>query len=167
MDDLVIDLVFFTGRVEDHVRKLAIADLPSIALLDPDSLDDLPLGPGVYFLTDTKQRLLYVGKAANIRGRWSVKGDGRGGVYWEGCHHCLRAALNLGDVRIAWQLMPQAFLSIVEEACIRVYQPPWNSRGRGNGNGGGIPKELRSGNHVVTYDENGRATFPKGFWRDW
>ena len=86
-------------------------------------IKQLPTGPGVYRWYDTTGRVLYVGKAANLRSRvrsyLGRRGDGRPLV-----HLLMRRAVDV-DV-IATQTSAEALL--LENTLIKQLKPPYNLR---------------------------------------
>lgn len=80
----------------------------------------LPTRPGIYYLIQWVKpwKILYVGKAANLRSRWSGAG-----------HHQLNAARKQIGVRIhyrvTWSQDRARELEAIEQ---RKYNPPWNDR---------------------------------------
>ena len=51
------------------------------AAFNPESLSDFPTSPGVYIMKNAAGEILYIGKAANLRGRvrnyFTASGDNR------------------------------------------------------------------------------------------
>ncbi|MFH0344791.1 MAG: GIY-YIG nuclease family protein [Chromatiales bacterium] len=101
---------------------------------DRNVSDKLPHATSaLYFLTHPSEGLLYIGKAGNFRGRWSLKSDFTGQTSIELTHACLDPAINLGNVRLSWWPMPKDCLVSLESFLIQDLSPKWNTAGRGPG----------------------------------
>lgn len=92
-----------------------MSKLPSVFLSQRDSL---PECPAVYFNFDSKNRVLYVGKATNLLARWK--------------NHHRQEQLNRinwrNQIKIAWLSCPNNsdVLTITETYFIELYQPLLN-----------------------------------------
>ena len=110
-----------------HIRAILkavrVAGLPSTPVDREDIASSLPVATSaVYFLVRKPGRVVYIGKAANLRGRWTTVyciGDGPREVYWELSHHRLRQSLDAGDVTIHWLAIDRDLLDIAESVLIR------------------------------------------------
>jgi excinuclease ABC subunit C len=87
------------------------------------SLDGVPQRPGVYLFRDAEQRVLYVGKARNLRSRLSAYrrpgGDGRLGVWF-----LERDAAAVETI----VTRTEAEALLLEDALIKQHKPPHNVR---------------------------------------
>jgi DNA polymerase-3 subunit epsilon len=102
---------FATPRVNRHAHKLALAE-------------DLPSGPGVYLMKDAQGRVLYVGKAANLKRR--VRS-----YFGPGGQHSRRIGRALAELeRVDHEPLGSEFEALLREGeLIRSLRPPCNSRG--------------------------------------
>lgn len=88
-------------------------------------LDELPTRPGVYLMKDSREAVLYVGKADNLRSRVrqyfqrSEKGDGR--------FHVAFLVPRIRDVEVIVTSSPREAL-ILEDTLIKKHQPRYNVR---------------------------------------
>lgn len=92
-----------------------LSELPSLSLSQKDSL---PECPAIYFAIDSKNRVLYVGKAINLLARWK--------------NHHRQEQLNRinrrNKIKIAWLSCPNQLevLANIETYFINLYQPLLN-----------------------------------------
>jgi hypothetical protein len=103
--------------------------LPGVAVEAIGFEDRLPVTTtAVYFLM-RKGRILYIGRATNLRNRWRVENEliDTSKVCWERCHHKLADALELGDVSLHWWVLPRKYLAIAESVFLQIHRPPWNN----------------------------------------
>lgn len=92
-------------------QKLSLPDLPSLALRERARLPNIP---AIYFVLDSQQRVLYIGRSKALCVRWL-------------CHGKLDVLSAHEDVHIAW-LAGDAIeaLPAIERLCIEYFQPPYN-----------------------------------------
>lgn len=102
---------FATPRVNRYAHKLALAE-------------DLPDGPGVYLMKDAQGKVLYVGKASNLRRR--VRS-----YFGPGGQHSRRIGKALADLEhVDHEPLGSEFEALLREGeLIRALSPPCNSRG--------------------------------------
>ena len=102
---------FATPRVNRHAHKLALAE-------------HLPATPGVYLMRDARGRVLYVGKAANLRRR--VRS-----YFGPGGQHSSRIGRALAELdRVDHEPYGSEFEALLREGeLIRTLAPPCNARG--------------------------------------
>ncbi|MDH3724644.1 MAG: GIY-YIG nuclease family protein, partial [Thermoleophilia bacterium] len=100
-----------TPRVNRHAHKLALAE-------------DLPAAPGVYLMKDAQGRVLYVGKAANLKRR--VRS-----YFGPGGQHSRRIGRALAELEhVDYEPLGSEFEALLREGeLIRALSPPCNSRG--------------------------------------
>jgi hypothetical protein len=85
------------------MTSLRIDELPGVAVDGWDFAGSLPTHlTAVYFLCSRKHGLLYVSKAADLRGRW-----------WN-YHQCKEDALTLGDCTLRWLEVSRGELASIE-----------------------------------------------------
>lgn len=106
-----------------------IRNLPSISY---DQKARLPYKPGVYFVVDSDDTVVYVGKSRDIRMRW--------------LNHELRGRVKNGNYTIRWMEVPIHKLDSTEQVFIDQYRPAWNKTPRRYG--------PRLGSHYVSIDED-------------
>ncbi|MBD3237531.1 MAG: hypothetical protein GF330_12565 [Candidatus Eisenbacteria bacterium] len=111
------------GEIDRHAQQARERVWSREWQIDPDQVAALPETPGVYRFHDRAARLLYVGKARNLRRR---VGDyfrplvGSGGR---------RAALLDQIERLTVETLPTELDALlVEAAAIREARPPWNTQ---------------------------------------
>ncbi len=68
-----------------------------IVITDEEDLKVLPRVGCIYFLVHDEKGLLYIGKACDLKSRWTLKTDAHGIVREDLCHKCLFPLLELGD----------------------------------------------------------------------
>lgn len=105
-----------------------IGALPGVGVDHPGFGDVLPFSTAaVYFLVSGEGRLLYIGKAANLRNRWRVAYQLIGtGIDWSACHGKLKDAVALGGVVLRWWELPRRYLATAESILLQIHEPPWN-----------------------------------------
>jgi excinuclease ABC subunit C len=95
---------------------------PSVPAAVAAKAEALPRGPGVYLFRDGEGRVLYVGKAADLRARvrqYVAGGDGRAAV-----PHLLSRTRDL-DFLVT---RTEAEALLLENTLIKRHRPPWNVR---------------------------------------
>ncbi len=94
-----------------------LLELP-FAFLKPEvkpAETQLPRSPGVYFVLDENNQLLYIGASNNVRSRLMNN------------HEKLRDALKLGAIKIAWWLNRDIKIVFrLEKHWIKTFKPPLN-----------------------------------------
>lgn len=93
-----------------------LAALPSVSMQE---LLALPALPGVYFVLDERNTVMYIGQSFSVRQRL-------------GAHPRKKDFLQFSQGRIAWHLVPYEELSAVEIAMIAFFKPLWNIAKGGN-----------------------------------
>lgn len=131
---LVADIATHLKAVRECLNELDIDSLPNVLIEDMYVVDLLPSDTSaIYFLSHHDKGLLYIGKASNLKGRWSLKCDIAGQFSVELTHHCLDPAINLSNVRLSWWSVPKVCLATIESILIRDLSPRWNREGRTGG----------------------------------
>jgi DNA polymerase-3 subunit epsilon len=104
-------VLFATPRVNRYAHKLALAE-------------DLPAGPGVYLMKDAAGKVLYVGKAGNLKRR--VRS-----YFGPGGQHSRRIGRALSELeRVEHEPTGSEFEALLREGeLIRDLRPPCNHRG--------------------------------------
>lgn len=95
------------------ISNFNLSELPYVDLLQ---LEKLPTCSGIYFATDSQDRILYVGLSVNLAERWKD-------------HHRLHQLQEIhknSPVRISWLVWTESDLSTVEKYFIDRYQPLLN-----------------------------------------
>lgn len=80
-----------------------------------NELELLPDRPGIYYVFDYHDRLLYIGKAKSLRDRWR-------------CHEKLEKLLSKGFQRLAYRLVKEHWLLFDEAVDIDRFKPPFNTQ---------------------------------------
>jgi hypothetical protein len=114
---------FFSAAVDQARRIIArinLLDLPSAPIDRASFGKNLPGVPAVYFVFGKGKTPLYIGKATNLRSRWSES-------FMVGPHPKLNYSLNLKHAVLRWLEMPKDEISIAEIMLIQHYAPKWNS----------------------------------------
>lgn len=124
---------FLFGRHEEAIKKKlkrnsGVTNLPSH--MDADSVQNLPEKPGVYYFRDKTGKILYVGKAVNIKKRVIS-------------HFYDRKASEIGLSRetrtVDYELSGNELLSLLMEASeIKKHYPPYNRAQKRGAAGYGI-----------------------------
>ena len=112
---------FLTGIVVDDLKNVPIDRL--------EFSDGLPCAtPAIYFVKRPTGPVLYIGRASNLRARWSARRQifDNAQVNWELTHQQFKVALELGDVSLYWLAVPREHLAVVEIAMIEIHKPAWN-----------------------------------------
>ncbi len=92
----------------------------------PERLDGLPSGPGVYLFTDDRRRVLYVGKAKNLRRRLAAYRN----ASRRKAHRKMRALVrHATHLEVRRQESERAALKL-ENELIQELEPPFNVEGR-------------------------------------
>lgn len=89
--------------------------------ITPTFNSKLPQVPAVYFVVRPDRRVMYIGKAANLRNRWSTANQ----------YHKVLFEAWCGDCYIKWVDMTGASIAEIAEreiSEIAKHQPPWNSQ---------------------------------------
>lgn len=108
-----------TQSVESLNQDALLSSLPFVIIDHEEFWQVIPVKTtGIYFLTHPVEGLLYIGKAKNIRNRWSDT--------FMGIHDCLEGAVRLGNVRLSWLPLPDGLNLLVEQKLIRLWKPKWN-----------------------------------------
>lgn len=84
-------------------------DLPFVPF---EERQKLPKQPGIYYVVDSDDVIVYIGKTNNLRTRWA--------------YHHRAFQVSKGVYRIFWQLVALEKLSKAERAAVRIYGPMWN-----------------------------------------
>jgi DNA polymerase-3 subunit epsilon len=120
-----------SSRLEDllefqYVQYRKTRNVPSnVERIRREILDDLPRSPGVYFMSDKKGSLLYIGKAKNIRDRVATYFTGLG-AHGERLKKLVRAVHE-----VTWRTMDTELDALLEESrLIKAHRPRYNRRGR-------------------------------------
>ena len=97
------------------IKNIKLSDLPSIYLLDKDNL---PNCAAIYFVSDSKGQVLYIGRTVNLVERWRQ-------------HHRFNQLkrFNRKDrLTISWMTCSNDIktLSNLEDEFIKLYKPPLN-----------------------------------------
>jgi predicted GIY-YIG superfamily endonuclease len=97
------------------LKDIEVSKLPSIYLLEKDNL---PKCAAIYFVSDSKTQILYIGRTVNLFERWRV-------------HHRFKQLkrLNKKDrISISWMVCSNDInlLSTLENELINLYKPPLN-----------------------------------------
>ncbi len=97
---------------EQRVGDVDPLTLPSLPLRENRNL---PECPAVYFVLDSENKILYIGKASNLAQRWSS-------------HHRWSQLVQMGDgIRITWlECSELALLPEIESALIKHFSPTLN-----------------------------------------
>jgi DNA-binding XRE family transcriptional regulator len=94
-------------------KSVNVSKLPSLPI---EWRKAFPVCPGIYFVIDSGEEVLYVGRAKNIQARW-------------GGHHKLKELALLSGVRLAWlEITDLKLLDGIEKALIEWFKPPLNGR---------------------------------------
>lgn len=110
-----------TTLANQQVSKLSIDSinpfvLPSLPLTERSNLPSLP---GIYFVISESNEVLYIGQSTNLMFRWHSTN-----------HNKYRDFINLGNVRIAWLVVEEIDLLIIEGKLISIFRPPFNTAGK-------------------------------------
>jgi excinuclease UvrABC nuclease subunit len=109
------------------LARLDLSLLPRIEIRTESLYQELPRQTtAIYFLIHPTEGLLYVGKAVNLKSRWKPHTYPDGEIYEALTHSCLKLALEMGGVEIAWWTVPKRYLTIVETLLIQHWSPKWN-----------------------------------------
>jgi hypothetical protein len=133
MEDIAVEIEqavdTVNASVQDALRAVDLAKLPFVVLDSLEACDKIPRGIScLYFLRHTPSGLLYVGKAADLRGRW--RAEGRAGGERKALHHLHARCIEVGGTVLSWFQLHQRAHEIAETVAIRVLHPPWNIRKR-------------------------------------
>ncbi len=113
-----------TSRINAMRKRLArldLSSLPRFKITDEDVSERLPRAmAAIYFLLHPTEGVLYIGKAHNLKGRWSPN------FFRRTPHECFEGALELGDVELAWWAVPKEYLTALEALLIQIWSPKWN-----------------------------------------
>jgi hypothetical protein len=80
-----------------------------------DRKRELPKQPGVYAVMNSRGNIFYIGRAVNLRKRWSSG------------HHRYPQAEEVRGAQLAYLTLPESQINAIEAALIRQYSPPWNN----------------------------------------
>ena len=80
-----------------------------------DRRSKLPKQPGVYAVMNGHGNIFYIGRAINLRKRWSSG------------HHRYPQAEEVRGALLAYLTLPESQINAIETALIRQYSPPWNN----------------------------------------
>lgn len=92
------------------LQEQEIHTLPFVPL---DQVKRLPMSAGIYFAIDTQEKIQYIGKAVNLKNRWSN-------------HHKHDDLESIGGVRIAYLVVEESMIEEIEQALIAWFMPPLN-----------------------------------------
>lgn len=91
--------------------EINLSSLPWVPL---DATAGFPAQPGIYFAIDSLNQVQYIGRSANVQGRWKS-------------HHKYSDLAAIGGVRIAYLFVDAPdLLPEIEAALIRWFTPPLN-----------------------------------------
>lgn len=92
-------------------QTIDLMNLPSVPL---EMKFQLPQTAGIYFAIDSSNKVQYIGKAKNLRKRWTNHNK-----FWE--------IKILNGVRLAWlEISEESQLSLSEKELIKYFNPPLN-----------------------------------------
>ena len=114
----------------ETLERLNPRELPGIALDAIGFENGLPVATSAVYFLMRQGRILYIGRAANLRGRWRVNYfimDPPADIHWAACHHRLKQSLELGGVMLHWWALPKKYLGVAESVLIQIHKPPWNN----------------------------------------
>lgn len=102
-------------NLEMLLENIKLSELPSVYLLDKDNL---PNCAAIYFVSDSKGQVLYIGRTVNLASRWRE-------------HHRfnqLKRFNRKNRVSISWMTCSNDLntLSNLENSLIKLYKPPLN-----------------------------------------
>jgi DNA-binding XRE family transcriptional regulator len=92
------------------LENLRIEELPYVMF---DDRKELPSRPSIYLVTDSDQKVLYIGRSVDPAQRWAS-------------HHKYEALKNLEGVKIAYLEVDESLLYSIEKALIAWFKPPLN-----------------------------------------
>jgi len=108
------------ANLREALKELNFSALPRVPIDDWGCWKQLPLRTSaVYFVFDNEGEIFYIGKTANLRGRWRPS-------LMSTEHTCLQPALAVRGFSLAWWSLPKMVLTVVEDALIRFHSPPRN-----------------------------------------
>ncbi len=117
-EQMMRDLTNALGPVFRCLKSITIKELPHEHLDGPAFNLRLPSVCAVYFLMRESGKLLYVGRALDLKLRW------------RSTHHRQEAALKLRDVSLYWLVCPFERLDVIEHLFIATRRPAWNRKSR-------------------------------------
>lgn len=102
-------------EAEMLLKSIKLSELPSVYLLNKDSL---PNCAAIYFVSDNKGQILYIGRTVNLVARWRE-------------HHRFKQLKRFNrknPLTISWMTCSNDIktLSILENELIKLYKPPLN-----------------------------------------
>lgn len=119
---------------EEHLREAIqhlkrhsdVRYLPYAPIDRPEFAEGLPSISAVYFICrPPKKKPLYIGRARNLKMRWT-RDPGTTPLSLEVEHHVLKRALRANDAVLFWLKTPPEHLTVVEMLLIQMHKPKWN-----------------------------------------
>jgi excinuclease UvrABC nuclease subunit len=120
MDNIHSSLEDAFQQIESTVNSIETESLPSIDITDIDFYRKLPTSSGLYFIKKDKD-LLYVGKAVNLRNRFTVQRDRFNNV--KKTHHIVEKAIGC---KLYYLTLNKKYITIAESILLKSKVPIWN-----------------------------------------
>ena len=115
-------------EIRDCTERIDYTQLSSKRIQTISDFKSLPAVSCVYFVCNGQENLLYVGKAANLRSRWTIKTSVYGEFIEELNHSCLLRILDMKSCSIFWWEVDKRMRTVLETCLIQTLHPLWNKQ---------------------------------------